>query len=127
MGIKKAAVLGSGVMGSGIAAHLANAGIQVELLDMSVDIAKSNLKKALKAKPAPFMLPSRQLLVRAGSFDDHMERIASCQWVIEVVTENLGIKQSLYDKVLPHLNATALLTSNTSGIPLASLTENFPT
>ncbi|MEC8023756.1 MAG: 3-hydroxyacyl-CoA dehydrogenase NAD-binding domain-containing protein, partial [Myxococcota bacterium] len=125
MQIRKAAVLGAGVMGSGIAAHLANAGVDVELLDLKPEWAAGALKKAQKQRPAPFMNKRFSGRVRTGGFDEHMDRIADCQWVIEVVTENLQIKHSLYEKVLPHLHSDAWLTSNTSGIPLASLVENF--
>lgn len=125
MQIRKVAVLGAGVMGSGIAAHLANSGVEVELLDLKPEWAAGALKKALKQKPAPFMNKRFAGRVRTGGFDDHMDRIADCQWVVEVVTENLDIKHSLYAKVLPHLHEDAWLTSNTSGIPLASLVEKF--
>ncbi len=125
MNIKKVAVLGAGVMGSGIAAHLANAGLEVELLDLKAEWSAGALKKALKARPAPFMRTGYSTRVRTGSFDDHMARIADCDWVIEVVTENLDIKHSLYAKVLPHLRSDAILTSNTSGILLSQLTANF--
>ena len=123
--IQKVGVLGAGVMGSGIAAHLANVGIAVELLDLKPEWSAGALKKALKSKPAPFMEKSRVKLIRTGSFDENMDRIADCDWVVEVVTENLDIKHSLFAKVLPHLSSTAILTSNTSGIPLESLTANF--
>lgn len=125
MQIQKVAVLGAGVMGSGIAAHLANAGLEVELLDLKPEWSAGAIKKALKVKPAAFMNKTFAGRVRTGSFDDNMDRIADCQWVVEVVTENLEIKHSLYAKVLPHLGDTAILTSNTSGIPLASLTANM--
>lgn len=126
MWIRKVGVLGAGVMGSGIAAHLANAGIEVELLDLKPEWSAGALKKALKAKPAPFMRKSFAKRVRTGGFDEHMERIADCDWVVEVVTEDLAIKHALYAKVLPHLSDTALLTSNTSGIMLTSLVEPMP-
>ena len=124
--IRKVGVLGAGVMGSGIAAHLANAGIDVELLDLKPEWSAGALQKALKQKPAPFMDAAFVRHVRTGSFDQDMARIADCDWVVEVVTENLEIKLALYEKVLPHLSPTALLTSNTSGIPLASLTQAMP-
>jgi len=125
MHIRKVAVLGAGVMGSGIAAHLANAGLDVEMLDLKPEWSAGALKKALKGKPAPFMNTAFAKRVRTGSFDDNMDRIADCDWVVEVVTENLEIKHSLYAKVLPHLGEKALLTSNTSGIKLSLLTQNM--
>ena len=126
MHIRKVGVLGAGVMGSGIAAHIANAGYTVELLDLKDEWSAGALKKALKPKPAPFMDKRFAGRVRTGNFDDHMARIADCDWVIEVVTEDATIKQSLYEKVLPHLNESAIFTSNTSGIPLSTLTAGFP-
>jgi 3-hydroxyacyl-CoA dehydrogenase len=126
MQIRKVGVLGAGVMGSGIAAHIANAGYTVELLDLKDEWSAGSIKKALKAKPAPFMDKRYAKRIRTGNFDEHMGRIADCDWVVEVVTEDAGIKQALYEKVLPHLSDTALFTSNTSGIPLSTLTEGFP-
>lgn len=126
MQIRKVGVLGAGVMGSGIAAHIANAGYTVELLDLKDEWSAGSIKKALKAKPAPFMDKRYAKRIRTGNFDDHMGRIADCEWVVEVVTEDADIKQALYKKVLPHLSDTALFTSNTSGIPLSTLTEGFP-
>jgi 3-hydroxyacyl-CoA dehydrogenase len=125
MQIRKVGVLGAGVMGSGIAAHMANCGLQVELLDLKAEWSAGALKKAFKARPAPFMDKDLARLIRTGSFGENMDRIADCDWVIEVVTENLDIKRSLYDQVLPHLGEQAIFTSNTSGIPLSDLTAGF--
>ena len=124
--IRKVAVLGAGVMGSGIAAHLANTGLEVELLDLKPEWSAGALQKALKTKPAAFMDKDLARLVRTGSFADNMDRIADCDWVVEVVIENLEIKHSIYAQVLPHLRSDALLTSNTSGILLSQLTETLP-
>ena len=126
MRIRKVGVLGAGVMGSGIAAHLANAGIDVELLDVKPEWSAGALEKALKQKPAPFMDNAFAARVRTGGFDADMARLTGCDWVVEVVTEDLAIKEALYAKVLPHLSPTAIFTSNTSGIPLAKLTASFP-
>ena len=111
MQIRKVGVLGAGVMGSGIAAHMANCGLQVELLDLKAEWSAGALKKAFKARPAPFMDKDLARLIRTGSFGENMDRIADCDWVIEVVTENLDIKRSLYDQVLPHLGEQAIFTS----------------
>ncbi len=123
---QKVAVLGAGVMGSGIAAHLANAGYTVELLDLKAEWSAGALDKTKKSKPASFMSDRFARQVRTGSFDENMDRIASCSWVVEAVTEELSIKQTLFEKVVPHLSPTAVLTSNTSGIPLQKLTEKLP-
>ncbi|MBT9560160.1 MAG: 3-hydroxyacyl-CoA dehydrogenase, partial [Myxococcales bacterium] len=118
---QKVAVLGAGVMGSGIAAHLASAGFQVELLDVKPEWAAGGFDKAKKSKPASFMSPRHAAAVRTGGFDENMDRIKDCFWVVEAVTEDLTIKHNLFAKVVPHLGPKAWLTSNTSGIPLARL------
>lgn len=123
---QKVAVLGAGVMGSGIAAHLASAGFQVELLDVKPEWAAGGFDKAKKSKPASFMSPRHAAAVRTGGFDENMDRIKDCFWVVEAVTEDLTIKHNLFAKVVPHLGPKAWLTSNTSGIPLARLTEVLP-
>jgi 3-hydroxyacyl-CoA dehydrogenase len=122
----KVAVLGAGVMGSGIAAHLANAGFTVELLDLKPEWASGALDKTKKSRPASFMSDRFARQVRTGGFDENMDRIKDCIWVVEAVTEELSIKQTLFEKVVPHLNPNAWLTSNTSGIPLGKLTEKLP-
>ncbi len=134
--IKTAAVLGSGVMGSGIAALLAGAGVRTYLLDIvpkdlpaggdRSQIAKSNLAAALKAKPAAFYSPKDADLVIPGNFDDHLDKLAECDWVIEVVVENLGIKQSLIKKVAEKAGAHTIVTSNTSGIDVDAIVEGLP-
>src|SRR5690349_14894418 len=111
--IRKAAVLGAGTMGSRIAAHLANAGLPVVLLDISTEgrsrssIALQALDALKKSKPAAFYDPAYAARVSVGNFDDDMAMLADCDWVIEAVTENLAIKQALLDKVLPHLKREA--------------------
>src|ERR1035441_1421584 len=97
--IRKAAVLGAGTMGSRIAAHLANAGLPVVLLDIPAEsgarssIASKALDALIKSKPAAFYDPAYAARVRVGNFDDDLTLLADCDWVIEAVTENLEIKQ----------------------------------
>lgn len=136
--IKKVAVLGSGVMGSGIACHLANAGLQVLMLDIlppgldsnqksSHDvrnkIADTALAHALKSKPAPLYEADFAARITTGNFDDDFEKIASCDWIIEVVVERLDIKKQIFEKVDQYRKLGALVTSNTSGIPIRYLVE----
>ncbi len=136
--IQKVAVLGAGVMGTGIAAHVANAGVPVLLLDIvppnlsdaeKRDRAARNrfsaggLDKALKAKPAAFFHPRAAELVEVGNFDDDLARIAECDWVVEVVKEDLAVKRALFEKVDKARRPGTLITSNTSGLPLAQLIE----
>ena len=126
--IRRAAVLGAGTMGSRIAAHLANAGIPTLLLDLvpSGEGDKSRLAKAAlaalaKAKPAALYEASLAALITPGNFEDDLPRLAGCDWVIEAVAENLEIKAALLARVVPHLAPHALLTTNTSGLPLKQI------
>ncbi len=144
MQIKKAAVLGAGVMGAQIAAHLANAGIPCLLLDIAPKqllpeeeakglslesravhnrIAQAGLDAAQKAKPAAFFSSELASLVSVGNFEDDLPRLKDCDWIIEAIVEKLEIKRSLFERIEPHLHPNAIVTSNTSGIPLASLAE----
>lgn len=136
--IKKIAVLGSGVMGSTIACHFANIGLDVLMLDIvpfdlndeekKVDahrnrIVNTALKTAIKSKPAPLYRKSFASRIRTGNFDDDFEQISDCDWIIEVVIERLDIKQQIFEKVEKYRSAGSLVTSNTSGIPIHLMTE----
>ncbi|MBX3300075.1 MAG: 3-hydroxyacyl-CoA dehydrogenase/enoyl-CoA hydratase family protein [Acidobacteria bacterium] len=132
--IKKAAVLGAGTMGAGIAAHLANAGIPVLLLDIAPQdesvadknqIVNSLFEAAKKLKPAPFMLADNAKLITTGNFTDDLAKIKDCDLVIEAVVENLEIKHKLYAEVEKHRKPGAVIASNTSGIPIDSIAEPF--
>ena len=130
--IRRAAVLGAGTMGSRIAAHLANCGIPVLLLDIVPEQEKSRNKLAtaaidalLKSKPAAFYEPALARLITPGNFEDDLPQLTQCDWIVEAVTENLAIKQALLTRVLPHLNASAILTTNTSGLPIARIAESL--
>ena len=130
--IRKAAVLGAGTMGSRIAAHLANAGLPVVLLDIPAQagarsaMASQALDALKKSKPAAFYDPAYAARVSVGNFEDDLALLVDCDWVIEAVTENLGIKQALLEKVVPHLKRGAILTTNTSGLPVASIAARLP-
>ena len=130
--IRKAAVLGSGTMGARIAAHLANAGLPVVMLDIAskdgtaAGIAAQALENLKRGKPAAFYDPALAVHIRTGNFDDDLDLLADCDWVIEAVTENLAIKQALLAKIAPHLKAGALVTTNTSGLPVSSIAANMP-
>ena len=142
--IKKVAVLGSGVMGSRIACHFANIGVQVLLLDiapreLTADEEKKGLQldapavrnrlvnaalaAAVASNPAPLYRKADASRIKTGNFDDNLPEIASCDWTIEVVVERLDIKKSLYERVEQFRKPGTLLTSNTSGIPIALLAE----
>ena len=131
--IRKAAVIGSGVMGSGIAAQIANAGHPVLLLDIVPDGAKDRntlanaaLRKAAKADPAPFMSKRAMKLVEPGNTEDDLEKLAEVDWIVEVVVEDLDIKQALYKKIDAVRRKGSIVSSNTSTLPLAKLTEGMP-
>ena len=130
--IRKAAVLGAGTMGSRIAAHLANAGVPVVLLDIPAEgaapsaIAANAVEALKKSKPAAFFEPSLAARITVGNFEDDLPLLAGCDWVIEAVTEHLAIKQSLIEKIAPHLKPDAIVTTNTSGIPIKSIAARMP-
>jgi 3-hydroxyacyl-CoA dehydrogenase len=133
--IKKVAVLGSGVMGSRIACHFANVGVQVLLLDIvpkdanPTDRKSKNklvneaLSSAIKSNPSPIYHKSFVNYITTGNFDDDMPKIADCDWIIEVVVERLDIKQQVFEKVEKYRKAGTLVTSNTSGIPIHLMAE----
>ncbi len=142
--IKKAVVLGSGIMGSRIACHFANIGLEVLLLDISPkelsdDQQKKGLKlsdeavknsivnaafhSTLKSKPAPLYNAKNASLIKTGNFDDNLPEIKDADWVIEAIVENLEIKKSLFEKVEKYRTLGTLITSNTSGIPIHLMAE----
>jgi 3-hydroxyacyl-CoA dehydrogenase len=145
--IESAAVIGAGVMGATISAHLANAGIPNLLLDLKADeptdeerarglslddaavasrLAHQGLERARKAKPAAFYTARDAGLVQVGNLEDDLERLREVDWVIEVIVENLDIKRRLFDTIVPHLGEHTLLTSNTSGLSVAALAASLP-
>jgi 3-hydroxyacyl-CoA dehydrogenase len=132
--IKKVAVLGSGVMGSRIACHFANIGVEVLLLDIVPKDAAANKKSrnkivndaldfALKSNPSPIYRKAYAKRITTGNFDDDMKDIASCDWIIEVVIERLDIKKQVFEKVEKFRKPGTLITSNTSGIPIHLMDE----
>ena len=120
---EKVAVLGAGVMGAQIAGHLANAGIPSYLFDMNEELANKGKDALTSLKPAPLYKPKNADLVTPCTYDNDLEKIAEVDWVLEAVVERLDIKESVYQSLLPHLKESAILTSNTSGIPLNDLTK----
>ena len=138
MNIKKVAVIGAGVMGASIAAHISNAGIPVFLLDIvpKLDngevknrnvIAETAVQKLLKANPAPLMHKKNARLITTGDIEDHLELLSDVDWVIEAVIEDLTIKKSLYQKLEKVCQAQTIISSNTSTLPLARLLDGFST
>jgi 3-hydroxyacyl-CoA dehydrogenase len=129
---RTAAVLGAGVMGSQIAAHLANAGLKVYLLDIAASegdknaIAEAGWKKALKLKPPILFTEQVARRVTVGNFDEHFDRLADVDWVIEVVVENLAIKQQLMAKIEGVIRHDAIVSTNTSGLPVKEIARGLP-
>ena len=142
--VQKAAVLGSGVMGSGIAAHLANIGIPTLLLDiapkeltaeesakgLTLDskvvknrFASSALEKLLKQKPAPLSAKKNLALITPGNFDDDLEKLKDVDWIIEVIVENLDIKKGLFEKIDAVRKSGTIVSSNTSGVSINAMAE----
>jgi len=131
--MRQVAVIGAGVMGAGIAAHIANAGVQVLLLDIVPEgaedrdgIAKAALAAMKKAKPAPFMDGRAKTLVTPGNIEDHLDKLEACDWIIEAVVERLDIKQALYAKIDKYRRPNSIVSSNTSTLPLAKLVAGLP-
>jgi len=123
--IKKICVIGAGVMGAGIAAHAANAGAKVVLLDVVPDAARTAIEKMKKAAPAAFMHARVANQVVPGCTENDLGLIEDCDWIIEAIIERLDIKQALYRSVQPHLKPDAIVSSNTSTLPLRVLTDGM--
>lgn len=134
--INKVAVLGSGVMGTGIACHLANVGLEVLMLDILPkdlpenasksdrdSIASKSLKSALKSKPAPLYVNDYANRITVGNLEDDLSKIKDYDWIIEVIVERLDIKQSLFEKVDEYRSKGSYVSSNTSGIPIHMMAE----
>jgi 3-hydroxyacyl-CoA dehydrogenase len=121
--IHSAAVLGAGTMGAQIAAHLANAGVPSLLLDLTPALAREGLERARALRPDPFFTADAARLIRTGGFDDDLPAIATCDWIIEVIAERLDLKQALLERVERHRRPDAIVSSNTSGIPVAAIAE----
>jgi 3-hydroxyacyl-CoA dehydrogenase len=138
--IRQAAVIGSGVMGGGIAALLASAGVKTLLLDIVPfdlqddqkkdprarnRIAQTGLDTVIMSRPALLMHPQDVDLITIGNLEDDFEKIAACDWIVEVVVENLKIKQALFKRIEPVRKPGTIVSSNTSGIPLQAMSEGL--
>jgi 3-hydroxyacyl-CoA dehydrogenase len=142
--IKKVAVLGSGIMGSRIACHFANTGLEVLLLDIAPDkvsaeesakgltldsatvknrIVNISLQNAIKSNPSPLYKKSFASRIQTGNFSDNMSEISGCDWILEAVVENLGVKKNIFTEVEKYRRDGTLVTSNTSGIPIHLMAE----
>jgi len=130
--VKHAAVLGAGVMGAQIAAHLANAGVPVTLFDLTAKegsrnaIAEKALAGLKKLEPAPLASPSRLALITPANYDDHLDQLPGCDLVIEAIAERMDWKVALYQRIAPHVAPDAILASNTSGLSIGELADALP-
>lgn len=123
-GIRKVAVIGSGVMGGGIAAQIANAGVPVLLFDVTRDIATAAIQRLLKTSPAPFMAPANARHITPLGIDNDLGALADCDWIVEAIVERLDAKRDLYARLASHARADAVISSNTSTIQLSELTAD---
>ena len=140
--INKAAVIGSGIMGSGIAAHLAGIGLEVLLLDIAPKellpeeaglsltdsrvknrIVNAALKKSLSSKPSPIYHADFARRIQTGNLEDDLAKIADVDWIIEVVVERLDIKKQVFESIEKYRKPGTLVSSNTSGIPIHLMSE----
>jgi 3-hydroxyacyl-CoA dehydrogenase len=131
--IRRVAVLGAGTMGSRIAAHFANAGVPSRLLDIVVPgepdrsvAARRGLEAAARQRPNAFFTESARSLILPGNFEDNLADLGDCDWIIEAVTEQLDVKRAIWERVNDVRKADAILSTNTSGLPLARICEGFP-
>ncbi|MGH2414340.1 MAG: 3-hydroxyacyl-CoA dehydrogenase family protein, partial [Microcystaceae cyanobacterium] len=126
---RTAAVLGAGVMGTQIAAHLANAGLTVHLLDLPAlgvnknKIVETAFKKALKLTPPPFFTEKIARRIILGNFEEHWHRLANVDWVIEAVVEKLEVKQQLMERLEDAIAKTTVISTNTSGLPIHDIAQ----
>ena len=142
--INKVAVIGSGIMGSRIACHLANVNINVILLDISPKelsaqekklnkkitdksvrnrIVNESLQKAIKSKPSPIFKKDVLDKIKTGNIDEDLHLVSNVDWIIEAVVENLDIKNKIYDEIENYRKKTTLISTNTSGIPISQISE----
>ena len=126
---RRVTVLGAGTMGAQIAAHLANAGLQVDLLDIAPEdgpknaIVNAAFKRTKKLNPNPFATDATPNRIRLGNFEEHFEWVKEAEWVIEVVVERMDIKRSVMERIEEYVSDTAIISTNTSGLPIHQISE----
>ena len=130
--VRKAAVLGAGVMGAQIAAHLANASVPVVLFDLAAKegdpsgIARKAIESLKRLEPSPLAAKNRADYIDAANYDEHLETLAGCDLVIEAISERMDWKKALYEKVAPHIGSHAIFATNTSGLSINALAQACP-
>ncbi|HEX7140569.1 MAG TPA: 3-hydroxyacyl-CoA dehydrogenase family protein, partial [Vicinamibacterales bacterium] len=121
--IRTAAVLGAGTMGAQLAALFANIGVPVLLLDLTEDVAREGVKRARALKPDPFFTAGSHRLITTGSFDARLAKLAEADWILEAVIEHLDVKRALFERIEAIRRPDSIVSSNTSGMPIAALAE----
>src|SRR6267143_1107902 len=130
--VRKVAVLGAGVMGAQIAAHLVNANVEVVLFELAAKDGdpNDNVRKAVdglrKLEPSPLSVAGRTEYIQPANYDQHLHLLRECDIVIEAISERMDWKKALYEKVAPHLGESTIFASNTSGLSINSLSEAMP-
>jgi 3-hydroxyacyl-CoA dehydrogenase len=125
MEIKKVVVIGSGTMGSGIAAHLCNANVPVTLLDLTTEISEKARDRIFKSKPPLLLDKSKINNIQVGNIEDHFDVVKEADWVVEAVVERIDIKHNIYEKIFKYRKEGAIVSSNTSSIPIQVLSEKL--
>ena len=125
MQIKSVVIIGSGTMGSGIAAHLCNANVPVTLLDLSTDISSKARERIYKSKP-PLLIDKKKIdNIKVGNINDDFDVVKEADWIVEAVVERIDIKHKIYDKIFKNRKSGAIVSSNTSSIPIKILSEHL--
>ena len=125
MDIKKVVVIGSGTMGSGIAAHLCNANVPVTLLDLTTEISEKARERIHKSRPPLLIDKSKINNIKVGNINDNFDVVSDADWVVEAVVERIDIKHNIYEKIFKNRKAGAIVSSNTSSIPIKVLSEKL--
>jgi len=125
MEIKKVVVIGSGTMGSGIAAHLCNANIPVTLLDLTTEISTNARDRIYKSRPPLLIDRSKIDNIKVGNISDNFEVVKEADWIVEAVVERIDIKHQIYEKIFKARKEGAIVSSNTSSIPIKVLSEHL--
>ena len=125
MDIKKVVVIGSGTMGSGIAAHLCNANVPVTLLDLTTEISEKARERIYKSRPPLLIDKTRIDKIEVGNINDDFDVVKDADWVVEAVVERIDIKHNIYEKIFKNRKTGAIVSSNTSSIPIKILSEKL--
>ena len=127
MDIKKVVIIGSGTMGSGIAAHLCNANVPVTLLDLKTEISEKARDRIYKSRPPLLIDKSKIENIKVGNINDNFDVVKEADWIVEAVVERIDIKHNIYEKIFKNRKDGAIVSSNTSSIPIKVLSSSCPT